>query len=512
MKKTRLVVPGVKRLHKWFLETLKQQDVDERDHYGNSFSVSLGQAYRKRKDPEHLPPQDTWERCTNLLRVLTHFLGSSQSAFGFRVALATMSIAIVNYLKDTQLFFTQERLFWAQIMTSIAMTPTAGASLRTFFMRIIGTFTAMVLAIIAWYIVDENTAGILVFYYIFQLPGLWIMVLRPSIIPVGMISTVTLTLIIGYELQVRKVGIQVAESNGQIYHPIYELAPIRLLTVISGVFVGWIFTIFPYPITEHAELRQNTAKSLYLLANYYSTVNETVTTRLRGGEGADENAKGSPAQRLSKARLTIFSKCNMLLSNMRSQAALVKYDVPCGGRFPKEQYQRLTERVQSILSFVSLISVASTAFQLLEETDHDDSRYVWVRNLRKLVGASSLHSQGVTTLLSLLSGSLANGQPLPPYLNAPAPYGLTERLDEVDSELLSIRHIAEPGYASFAVIQIGLTCMIDDLRDLLQEVKDLVGELDFSYHIVSTSDSKSSQDTLSPTQSSRREQQRSKED
>lgn len=76
------------------------------------------------------------------------------------------------------------------------------------------------------------------------------MIKRPTLIPIGLISTITMTLILGYELQVRKIGLVVAESNGQAYHPIYVLAPIRLLTVIAGLFVAWVFTIFPYPVSS----------------------------------------------------------------------------------------------------------------------------------------------------------------------------------------------------------------------------------------------------------------------
>lgn len=101
--------------------------------------------------------------------------------------------------------------------------------------------------------------------------------------------------------------------------------------------------------------------------------------------------------------------------------------------------------------------------------------------------AASHTTSTVTTLLSLLSASLSNGQPLPPGLVAPSPYGLAESLDQLDSELLSINHVAEPGYAAFAVIQIGLTSLIDDLQDLLDEVRDLVGEMDFSYGVKGSS-------------------------
>ena len=48
----------------------------------------------------------------------------------------------------------------------------------------------------------------------------------------------------------------------------------------------------------------------------------------------------------------------------------------------------------------------------------------------------------------------------------------------MDRDFLSIRHIAEPGYSSFEVIQIGTRCIIDDLGKILACVKELVGELD----------------------------------
>ena len=152
---------------------------------------------------------------------------------------------------------------------------------------------------------------------------MYIVIKHPGITPVGMISMVTLTLILGYELQVRKVGIQKAEANGQKYYPIYELAPIRLLTVAAGLFLAWVFTIFPYPITEHSQLRKHVGSTLYLLANFYSVVHETVQVRLRGEEG-DPDQKGSPGHRLLKVRHRIYHKINILLSGLRAQSEFLK--------------------------------------------------------------------------------------------------------------------------------------------------------------------------------------------
>ncbi|KAK0861842.1 hypothetical protein LTR87_016814, partial [Friedmanniomyces endolithicus] len=336
--------------------------------------------------------------------------------------------------------------------------------------------------------VDGRTAGVLVFFFIFLHGGIYIVVKHPSITPVGMITQVTLTLILGYELQVRKIGIAVATSNGQAYFPIYELAPIRLATVCGGLFLAWIWTIFPYPITEHSMMRGNLGRSLYLLANHYSVMHETVRARLKGCEG-NWASKGSPAYQLDKSRHKIFLKANATLGALRAQSAFISFDIPIGGKFPRQQYQEIIALMQSSLNFMNLVSLASVTFTELQEQEaKDEHNSRWLRDFRSLISQAHVTSESITTLLSLLSASVTSGTPLPPYLRVPEPFQLAQRLDEMDQDILSVRHIAEPGYASFAVIQIGTRCVIDDLRLILQLVKELVGELDFSYHIVSTTD------------------------
>ncbi|KAK3680304.1 hypothetical protein LTR78_000682 [Recurvomyces mirabilis] len=495
LSKTRLIVPGIKRLRKWFMSffshDMEAHDDQKIDSGDNGVTVYLGQAYKTKKDPEHLPPTNPWEKSSNSIRKIGHFFASPASSFGLR--------SVVAYLHDTQTFFTRERLFWSQIMISISMTPTAGQSVRGFLFRVFGTTVAMILAWIAYYIVDGKTAGILVFFFLFLHFGLYIVLKYPGYIPVGMISQVTMTLILGYELQVRKVGVAVATSNGQAYHPIYILGPIRLATVAGGLFLAWIWTVFPFPITEHSQLRQTLGKTLYLLANYYSVMHETVRARVRGCE-ADFTSKDGPGYKLDKARYKVFSKCTALLGGLQAQSAFVKFDLPIGGKFPHARYQSIIAQMRSTLNFMALVSLASSTFAELSEADASDKEHSseWLRNFRRLLGESGVTSEAITTLLSLLSASVTSGTPLPPYLRVPEPYRLSQKLDELDQDLLSVRHIAEPGYASFAVMQIGTRCIINDLAKILENVKELVGELDFSYHVVSTNDStrQASEETL----------------
>lgn len=88
--KNHLIVPGQRRLWKW-IKNLGQEDATIDTESPDSLeaganTVYLGAGFNPKKDPEHLPPRNAWEKFGNGLRSISHFLGSAESAFGFRVA------------------------------------------------------------------------------------------------------------------------------------------------------------------------------------------------------------------------------------------------------------------------------------------------------------------------------------------------------------------------------------------------------------------------------------------
>lgn len=54
----------------------------------------------------------------------------------------------------------------------------------------------------------------------------------------------------------------------------------------------------------------------------------------------------------------------------------------------------------------------------------------------------------------------------------------------LDSEILSTRHVLEPGYAAFAVMQVAIAMLGDDLKGLLKEAKVLVGEANYGVDVL----------------------------
>ena len=85
------------------------------------------------------------------------------------------------------------------------------------------------------------------------------------------------------------------------------------------------------------------------------------------------------------------------------------------------------------------------------------------RFVGRLLSSVNVTANKTTSLLSLLSSSLSNAQPLPPYLDMPEPFQFVKQIESIDKDILSIRHIAQPEYSAFAVMQIVSQCINTDV-------------------------------------------------
>ncbi|PIB01099.1 hypothetical protein CB0940_00528 [Cercospora beticola] len=486
LQRSRLIVPGLKTFKKWLFSCFGKDDLHDENlltaDVSTGRALDLGESFGKSKDPEHLPPRNAWEKIGETIRLIPRALRSDASAFGFRVACATMTVAIICFLHDSQAWFLRHRILWAMIMVPISMTRTAGQSTWSFALRIMGTAIAMIAAYIIWYIVDGKTAGVIVFLWFWLFLAFYILLKQKTLLIAGIISAVTAILIIGYELQTRVVGIEASESNGQPYYETYLLAPYRLATVCGGLAVAYIWTIFPYPVSESTELRKDVGAALYMLANLNSVVNELVRARLQNIAG-DEATKGTRAFHLEKARNLVFTKTLTLLTTLEQNSAFSKFQIRVGGRFPHEEYTGLISSVQRVMQYITLISYASRTFSHPEDNESSSRHTAWSQDFRKLLTSVNATSHKLTSLLSLLSSSITDARALPPYLEIPQHAKYVQRMEKIDKEILSVRHIDEPEYSAFAVIQICAQCINDDVVKITRHVKTLVGVIDFSFHV-----------------------------
>jgi hypothetical protein len=162
----------------------------------------------------------------------------------------------------------------------------------------------------------------------------------------------------------------------------------------------------------------------------------------------------------------------------------------------------------SILRFTGLVAYVTKTFQELPENTHasqppqpvssssssngekagtGQDKDSWLKDFKDVVASLQVASHHVTSLLAILSGALQSGKPLPPYLQPPERMHLGQMLRQQsvqggdDTDILSAKHVCEPGYSAFAVMQVSTTMVIQDLADLLADAKKLLGEADFEH-------------------------------
>lgn len=331
----------------------------------------------------------------------------------------------------------------------------------------------MVFSIVLWYIVDGKTPGVIVLLFVFIFLEMYFFIKFPRFIAVSLVTIVTQVLIIGYELQVRKIGIAAASgthtplfnistsvfadfntrtASGQPYYPIYELAPYRLACVAAGSFVAFIWTIFPYPLSDTNWMRKDLGSTLYLLANYYSVVHSTISARMHDTEG-DMSQKTSPGRQLQKVRHKIFGKLMLIIPSLQMHADWQKWEPTIGGKFPRETYEGIILRSGNILNYLSLMSYATESWsrdagEMFPNTSQP-ARRAWLNDLTKLIDSVGTTTHQITSILSLLSAAVNQGMALPPHLILPQPYNLSKRLEALDSGILDSRHVEEPGYSAY---------------------------------------------------------------
>ena len=378
------------------------------------------------------------------------------------------------------------------------MDPSSGRGVFGFVFRILGTAIAMVFSIIIWYIGYKHAAAILPIFYIYLMCCLLFLLKKPQFAVVAIISMVTVILIVGYELQDQVIGRKLTLSNGQPFYKIYVLAPYRLATVCIGLAAAFIWTYFPYPVTTHSTLRKDLGNTLYLLANHYSCTHTTITTRLKYGDISSEEVKGTPLFKLAKARRKVFGKMIAMLSKLREHSSFTKWEIQFGGKFPKETYDELIDKVQHVFNYTSLMAFSSAAFCADSNREGDDGSE-WLRDFRGFIQDVKPTSHDITSSLCLLSSSLVDSRPLPPYLRGLRTYDLGKRMEEVDPEILSVKHVNEPCYAAFAVLEVASSLITDEMDKIADLIRKLVGEVDFSFHVHTVQEGRDSESsTLVP--------------
>lgn len=134
---------------------------------------------------------------------------------------------------------------------------------------------------------------------------------------------------------------------------------------------------------------------------------------------------------------------------------------------------------------MSLLSYATQVWEVggpMADYFHYSARsHRWLSDLSKLIGPMSRSEEKITSILFTLSAAVSTGGALPPTIETPKPYQLSENLMSLDPDVLHIKHMQELGFSAYAVMDIISTMIAYRIIDLMKTTEKLVGVARFEF-------------------------------
>ncbi|KAH0036148.1 hypothetical protein KCU78_g1930, partial [Aureobasidium melanogenum] len=482
MSRNRMILPSLRVSGQWLASIFDTSEAaiadEDRPSGKKEKGLVFGQSKRRTYNIDHLPPSNSYQTLGTKLRGVQKFLRGPEFSFGFRSACATMSCAILAYLRQTQDDFTHYRLIWSVIIAAIGANMSAGQSGVSYVLRILGSLAALIICYLVWYIPNGNTAGVIVLMWFASFVQMYFLLRWPRHLIGWLVILITEVLSIGYLTQVNKIGVEAATAKGVIYYKPYEVCAVRVACVLLGTLVSIFWTYLPYPITARSLMRDQLARSMQLIANYNIIVHHTIKARLRGKEG-DLHHKQSQGYAMSRARKAMFNKTMALNASIKHGLYLQKYEPTLGGKFPAAIYSDILSQTSTLLDYISLLSYSTQAWSSFgthaRHYQHSDSARQWMRDLADLIAPANTSAEKITSVLYQLSSAVTTGRQLPGALEDIKPYELWRTLEQSDPQILQSKHIRELGYSTYAVVEVLSNVIAHKINDLSRNIEDLVG-------------------------------------
>ena len=136
-----------------------------------------------------------------------------------------------------------------------------------------------------------------------------------------------------------------------------------------------------------------------------------------------------------------------------------------------------------LLEFISFLSYATPVWSSNDSDiaqNHQSGGSRWFEDFSKLVGPVNATEEGLTSVLCQLSAAISTGRSLPPGMKLPKAYHLSEKLIQLDPDILRANHMQEVGYSAYAVMELISNMITHNVDTLATQIESLVGVIDFS--------------------------------
>ena len=202
-------------------------------------------------------------------------------------------------------------------------------------------------------------------------------------------------------------------------------------------------------------------------------MHSTIELWLRGqlDNNPQQTQTQTPMAQLQKARRAIFKEEMTLLASLRALSHFSTFEPPIGGKFPKATYDAIIDQIQRILISMALMAQITNTTENKSKSETESkskSQKAWSTRLATAaLQSTEFKSHATTSLLCHLGSAITNAQPLPPYLSAGELFPLARWVRHVDGEILSLRHVEDPWFAGFGLLEVLRSVVGVELEGLL---------------------------------------------
>ena len=102
---------------------------------------------------------------------------------------------------------------------------------------------------------------------------------------------------------------------------------------------------------------------------------------------------------------------------------------------------------------------------------------------RNATSTPGFDSHVTTSLLCQLSSAIFSNSALPPYLAQPRPFLLARMPGELDKKAMRRVSVWNLTFSGFACRKVTIILVSSGLKDLVEDVKSLVGKIDFDVYV-----------------------------
>jgi hypothetical protein len=366
------------------------------------------------RDPEASPPRTVWHLIGKYALEFYYLLLNKHFLFCLRCAGFVAITSIPQFCRPTALWFYGNRLIWAVVMCAISTAENPGDTVYGYVCKVIYTFIACVVGMVGWYIASGSGDGNHYGYAAVTLAiGFFLSFYRHFSIHITPLPAIVLcastSLVIATSWQDEQHTVLTFVGSG------FHVAWARFVTVIVGISMAFIASVFPRPSTGKSAVRKILGRILRATGNLHCDINKFGYERVQ-----DPNVRIKQRGDVVASR---FRAVLAKLANVQRLMVMLKYEPALTGVWPKMKYQRLLKLEREL---VYLYYGLYYAFDDLQNPS------VWAPIMISRYGWSSEGlSADFFAVIHMASGSLLSGRALPRITPAQTTFRYIKMLEDV---------------------------------------------------------------------------------